>query len=355
MLTNIYSSKIKKRFTQNLIKKTIVNFLFLSFFQLAMAENDTIEQLNYESTLWGNIFTAFYYSPGEKIAPDKGFELSTGLLGYRGQLGNKASATLIYDVFRTTSRIEVTDTAGNPMDVSYGFLGSDYTGFLKMAQIDYNINSRLSFSIGQLLNQQYLTYQDRFWGFRYIAYTFQEMNRFGAPADFGARLTFKPHETLAVSAGSVNGNGPFRIQGEDGNLQYFTNIEWTPIEEFIIKVFADHTPVEGLPHRNAFSFFTGYKTDIWRLGLEVNHVENHLNDTDNDLSGTSIYGAYKFLDKWHFLARHDYIIKSMEYEKEHYIITGLEYEPYEGYYTSINYRFLTDDVSWIFASFGVRF
>ncbi len=325
-------------------------------FQSAYTENDSIEAPTYSSNVWGNIFTAFYYVPGEKLMPDKGFELSTGLLGYRGQWGDRASATLIYDVFRTTSRIQVTDTAGTEMDVSYGFLGSDYTGFLKMAQIDYKINSWLDFSVGQLLNQQYLTYQDRFWGFRYVAFTFQEMNRFGAQADFGARLTFKPHEDLAVSIGAVNGNGPFRVQGADGHLLYSTNIEWTPLDGFILKLYADHSSVKGLPDRNAFSFFTGYRTGDWRLGLEVNHVENHLNNKANALSGTSVYGAYKISEGWHILARHDYIKKSMAYEDAHYVIGGVEYEPYRGFYSSLNYRYLSEgDISSIYISFGTRF
>lgn len=329
--------------------------LFLSTLHLVNAQNDSLTAPKFSSTLWGNIFTAFYYSPGQKVAPDKGFEFSTGLLGYKAQWGDKATATLIYDVFKTTDHIQVYDTSGNSMPVSY-FRGSDYTAFLKMAQIDYRLNPRLQFSVGQLLNQQYLTYQDRFWGFRYISTTFQELYRFGAPADFGARVTYLPHPTLAVSVGVVNGNGPFRQQSDDGEMQYFTNIEWTPAEGFIVKVFADRMPVADLPARNVLSLFTGYRTDAWRLGFEYNYVENDRNDDALDFSGVSTYGAVMIAEGWHFLARHDYISKSAAFENEHYIITGLEYEPYKGFFTSVNYRFLTrDNVSWIYASFGARF
>jgi hypothetical protein len=203
-----------------------------------------------------------------------------------------------------------------------------------------------------MLNQQYLTVQDRFGGFRYVAFTFQEMNRFGAQADFGVRLTAKPHRTLAVTVGSVNGNGPFRMQSSDGVLQYFTNVEWTPVRG----LFADHIPGNGSPDRNVLSFFTGYRSDGWRLGLEVSHVSNHLNNEANDLSGTSVYGAWRFKDGWHLLARHDYIKKSMALKKAHYIIPEVEYEPYKGFYTSLNYRYLSQgEVSYLFASFGTRF
>ncbi len=337
-------------------KGILICTLLMTMAQWSFALNDTLPPPKYSSSVWGNIFTAFYYIPGEKVMPGKGFELSTGLLGYRGQWGDKASATLIYDVFRTTDRIEVKDTSGNQLPVTHGFRGSDYTGFLKMAQIDYKINSWLDFSAGQMLNQQYLTFQDRFWGFRYIAYTFQEMNRFGAQADFGARFTLRPHKTLAVTVGSVNGNGPFRVQSADGVMQYFTNIEWTPVTGLMVKMFADHMPGNGAPHRDAYSFFAGYRTDGWRLGVEVSHVENHMNNEANDLSGTSVYGAWKVKEGWHLLARHDYIKKSMALENAHYMIAGVEYEPYKGFYTSLNYRYLSQgDISYLFASFGTRF
>jgi hypothetical protein len=342
--------------------KQSATFLILFFlsYQLVIAQNDSLSQPQFSSKVWGNIFTAFYYSTGQKTSPDKpdkGFEFSTGLLGYKAQWGDKASATLIYDVFRTTDHIQVHDTSNNnnPMQVSY-FRGSDYTAFLKMAQIDYHFNARLQLSVGQLLNQQYLTYQDKFWGFRYISTTFQELYRFGAPADFGARVTYLPYQTLAVSVGAVNGNGPFRLQSADGEMQYFTNIEWTPVKEFIVKVFADHMPVKDMPGRNVLSLFTGYRTDAWRLGFEYNFVENDRNDPDLDLSGISTYGAIRIAEGWHVMARHDYIRKSAALEKEHYFITGFEYEPYKGFYTSLNHRFVSqDNTSWIYASFGARF
>jgi hypothetical protein len=332
-------------------------FLLLCLFVLmnqAYTQADT-SSLKFSSSWFANIFTAFYYSPTGEAVPPKGFEFSTGLIGYKGQWGNRASATLIYDVFRTTDQIQVADSNNTPLNVSY-FRGSDYTGFLKMAQIDFRINPMFELSVGQLLNQQYLTYQDKFWGFRYIATTFQELYRFGSPADFGARITAKPHKSLAVTLGAVNGNGPFRMQSSDGDLQYFTNIEWVPATGLILKLFADHAPTDETPSRNALSLFAGYRCDAWRLGLEVNHVANHLNLEENDFSGTSLYGAVKVAQGWHLLARHDYIVKSSNLENEHYLIGGVEYEPYKGFYTSLNGRFLTKgNTAWIYASFGAKF
>jgi hypothetical protein len=333
----------------------IVFLLLLSPGNITLAQTDSVNPSEFSSSWFANIFTAFWYSPGNRSVPSKGFELSTGLIGYRAEWGDKARATIIYDVYRTTGNIMVTDQSGDTLNASW-FSGSDYTGFLKMAQIDFSVNSWLELSAGQLLNQQYLTYQDRFWGFRYISTTFQELNRFGSPADFGARITIRPHNSLAASLNIVNGDGPFRTQGDDGKLQYAANIEWSPAGGFILKLYADHLASAGKPGRNAISFFTGYKASDWRLGFEANMVNNHLNDTSPDLKGISTYGAVKFAEGWHILGRHDYIIKSMSLDKAHYVITGLEYEPYEGLFTSLNWRYLSEGkVSWIYASFGAKF
>jgi hypothetical protein len=122
-------------------KRLLFILILTTMVHMAYTQNDTTPPLKYSSTVWGNIFTAFYYIPSAKVMPNKGFEFSTGLLGYRGQWGDRATATLIYDVFRTTDRIEVRDTSGNLLPVTYGSRGSDYTAFLKMAQID-NVSTR---------------------------------------------------------------------------------------------------------------------------------------------------------------------------------------------------------------------
>ena len=329
--------------------------LFPGYCQIASAQSAETGSSEFAGSWFANIFTAFYYSPGNRVMPSKGFELSTGLIGYRAEWGKRARATIIYDVYRTTDNFVITDQSGDTLKASW-FRGSDYTGFLKMAQVDFTVTSWLEISAGQLLNQQYLTYQDKFWGFRYISTTFQELYRFGSPADFGARVTIKPHRLLATSLNIVNGNGPFRMQSADGRLQYALNVEWSPAAGIIVKLFADHMAASGKPNRNAISFFTGYRTEKWRLGFEANMVKNHLFDESTDMSGVSSYGAVRIADGWHFLFRHDYIANSLALRRDHYVITGVEYEPYDGLFTSLNWRYLSEgNVSWLYASLGAKF
>ncbi|PKP17826.1 MAG: hypothetical protein CVU05_14795 [Bacteroidetes bacterium HGW-Bacteroidetes-21] len=339
-----------------MIRVYLLSFSFLLGLSVfAQEKTDSIKPLEIKHSFFANVYTGFYYSFSDKAVPRAGFDFSTGLLGYKADWGDKATVTLIYDVTKTTTDITVQDTANRPLTVNY-FKGSDYTAFLKMAEIDFKPRKWLEISVGQLLNQQYLTYQDKFWGFRYVATTFQEFYRFGSPADFGTRVTLKLKDKLNFSLGAVNGEGPFRKQDNDATLQYFTNIGYMPVKGFIVKVFADYLPIDGRPARSAISFFTGYRCTDWRIGVEYNHVENNLYTIGNTLQGTSVYGAYKIADKWNILARHDYLIKTSTYEKAHYIIAGCEYEPYKGIYVALNGRFLSEgEVPWIYMNFGAKF
>lgn len=336
---------------------TLIFFiLFLSFKGIfSQVKTDSIPPLEIKSSFFANIFTGFYYSTNKNIKPKAGFEFSTGLIGYRADWGKKASATLIYDVTRTTSDIVVTDSNNTVHNVSL-FKGSDYTAFLKMAQIDFRPYEWLEISAGQMLNQQYLTFQDKFWGFRYVATTFQELYRFGSPADFGLRITGKYKNKLNFTLGSVNGEGPFRKQDVDAGFQYFSNIEWMPFKGFTAKFYGDIFPINNKSTRGTLSFFTGYKSDNWRLGVELNHIENYGNVKGKSWDGVSTYGAYKISKGWHILLRHDYLIETATYKNEHYIIGGCEYEPYKNLFVSLNGRYLTaGEVPWVYFNLGAKF
>jgi hypothetical protein len=328
---------------------------FIPVFSFSQENPDSSRQITIKHSFFANIYTGFYYSVSKEAIPRSGFDFSTGLLGYRADWDDKATVTLIYDVSKTTNEIIVTDSTGNILPVKYN-KGSDYTAFLKMAEIDFKPRPWLEISVGQLLTQQFLTFQDKFWGFRYISTTFQELYRFGAPADFGARITYKLPGKLNVSAGAVNGEGPFRRQDNDATIQYFGNMEWFPVKNFSVKAFADYLPAKGKDPRSAISFFAGYKCEKWRLGAEYNRVENQSNIYGNTWEGTSVYWAYKIQEKWHLLARWDNLILTTVYKDQHYLIAGGEYEPYKGIYISLNGRFLSDgSIPWVFMNFGAKF
>lgn len=334
----------------------IALFASINLYAQQIKVDSIIAKSEIKQKLFGNIFTGFYYGFNENLLPRQAFEISTALLGYQVEIDNKVKATLIYDVTKTTSDILVKDTSKNSLDVSY-FKGSDYTAFLKQAQIDWAFAKGFELSVGQLLNQQFLTLQDKFWGYRYVAYTFQEKYKFGSPADFGARLTWRKAEKLNFSVGVVNGDGAFYKQDSKGLMLYSVNVEYLPIKKLTLKFYFDISPDEYLPARMAYSGFVGYKTEKWRIGAEYNQLVHPSYLMDKFYSGASIYGGVKILKKIEAIARYDYIEKSaLLKDKSHYAILGMQYEPAKNFFISVNGRRLVPaNIFQIYANFGIKF
>jgi hypothetical protein len=339
--------------------KALVTLGVLFIYHLSIAQqNQTDSSQNKmvnKLTLFGNIYAGFYYGLNDHVAPRQAFEITSGLLGVKTELDKKVKAILMYDVYKTTGSIEVFDTSKNALQVNY-YKGSDYTAFLKQAQIDWDFAKNIELSVGQLLNQQYLPLQDKFWGYRYIAYTFQERYKFGSPSDFGARLTYNYREKIKISIGAVNGDGPFSKQDSKGIIQYYSNLECYPVKNLTLKFYFDISPNNNLPARMAYSAFAGYKTEKWRIGFEYN-ILNHQNFLyDENYEGISAYGSFKLTKKIDILGRYDYIKKSAVYKNCQYVIVGLQYEPAKNFFVSLNGRdFFPSDEPQVYANFGIKF
>ena len=284
--------------------------------------------------VFGRIYTGYYYNFDKTLDRRSGFDFTTGILGYTHKLGENAKATLLYDVTRTTN-FPALDTFPE------AFEGSKYTAFLKMAQIDWTFHPRFTLSVGQLLNQQYLTVQDKWWGFRYVYVTFQEKYHYGMPADFGARLTYaNESNNLRWSLGAVNGEGPFRYQDVNSKFLLSTNVEYNPIKNLLLKAYLDwENPSEEKTDnddKSVISLFWGYKNDKLMVGYEYNYVINYKFINDHDFKGVSFYASYRVWDKIKVLGRLDY--GNLQTEKDYYSIIGFQYEPVINYFASVNFR-----------------
>ena len=339
------------------IKLSLVSLL-LSISLYSFAQKQDKEK----GKVFGRIYTGFYHSFDNEVTPQSGFDFTTGILGYSHKLSDKVKAVLLYDVTRTTNIKSITDSSGDTISLNY-FEGSKYTAFLKMAQIDWQITPKLLFSVGQLLNEQYLTIQDRWWGFRYVRVTFQEAYRYGMPAFFGARFTYSPIDDLHISFTAVNGEGPFRYQDNNSKFLVSTNIEYYPVKNLILKLYIDREPQpdESIDGNNKYviSGFAAYKSDKIMFGFESNFIRNKSYISDNNFEGYSLYSAYSLFKKLKIIGRLDYGNFSTS-ENSFYSILGLEYSPEKNFFTSINYRMFntenyTKNISQLNVNFGIKF
>ncbi len=334
--------------------QTLLTLLIAPMFMYSQSSQDVTKEKT--SYAFGQIYTAFRYGFQASYQPRSAFEFNQGIVGYFHQITPKVSGKIMLDVTRTTNITSITDSSGQSMVVNY-FEGSKYTAYLKMAEIKWDINKVIALRVGQLLSTQYLTFQDPFWGYRYIDVTFQERFRLGQPADFGAQIDIRAGEKFVNQFSVVNGEGPFRHQDLNGKFIFSNNIQYTPVKNLTLKLYADYGPAidTGAAYGDKWvvSVFAGYKTAKFRIGGEYDFVNNYQWKEGRDHSGFSVFGGWNFYSKFDVLARWDHLnIKTTsETDRLDYVILGLQYEPVRLFTTSLNYRGL----SFIYASFGLKF
>lgn len=330
--------------------------IFLLSVSLFINAQDTIPKVKSSHKVFANIYTGAYYN-FKTTKPNAGFELSTALLGYKFQKSENLKLTIIYDVTRTTNGIHVKDTMGNSLPVSY-FEGSKYTAFLKMAEIKWYFAKNFSLSAGELLNEQYLTVQDKIWGHRYVATTMQELFRMALPADFGMRVEYKDKETFAWSLGAVNGNGPFRHQDTLDVLEFTTNVELYLIKNLLIKTFVGLTPTTSGTEKDlktAFSGFIAYQKPKYKIGVEYSYTEN-VAFSNTKYSGASAFVLYNITDKWEIFTRYDYVDNSPIAQNESVYIGGFQYQPQKQLFLSLNYRYWSNSqIQQLYFNIGAKF
>jgi hypothetical protein len=310
---------------------------------------------------FGQIYAGFRYGFKDTYKPQAAFEFNQGIIGYFHQIAPDVSGKIMFDVTRTTNITSVTDSTGQSMEVSY-FEGSKYTAYLKMAEIRWDINDYLILRAGQLLNTQYLTFTDPFWGYRYIDVTFQERYRLGQPADFGVQFDVKAGEKFLNQFSVVNGEGPFRHQDLNGKFIFSDNIQYSPVKNLTLKVYGDYGPAidTGAAYGDKWvvSVFAGYKAARFRIGGEYDFVNNYGWTEGKDYSGFSLFGGWNFIGKFDVLARFDHLLITTTSGSQtlDYYIVGFQYEPVKMFTMSANFRYLSQgELPFVYANFGLKF
>ncbi|MBN2173472.1 MAG: hypothetical protein JW731_05035 [Bacteroidales bacterium] len=343
-----------------MIRLSILGMLLIPFILYGQNSSQLIEKPK-ESYAFGQIYCNFHYTLNDHYDPKAAFNFNQGIIGYKHQLAENLSGIIMYDVTRTTHIFEITDTAGNALSYNY-FEGSKYTAYLKMAEIKWDISDMFIFRVGQLLNTQYLTFQDKFWGYRYVDVTYQEKFRLGMPADFGAQLDFKWKNKLVNQFSVVNGEGPFRYQDINGKFIYLNNIQYYPTEKITLKLYTDYGPAHdtgvGFADKSVISGFVGYKIDKFRIGGEYSYVFNYNYADGTDFYGFSVYTGVVLSDYFQVLGRWDHLdLKTPDSTTgTNYYILGLQYEPVKPFTTALTIRYYSEgDIPSIYASFGLKF
>lgn len=279
-------------------------------------------------------------------------------LGYQYQFSSEWEVKVIIDRGRATSvsDITITDVNGNALSVDNSSTeGAYYTMFLKFASLQWKVNRQLTLEGGAILQNHYIT-QERFWGLRYVAQTFQDLYWKTPSSDLGFIATYRINDVVSVDAAFTNGEGPRKMQDALGKVKFAGGITINSTEQIQARVFyhSRQSSYTGEGTEQLYSVFAGYKpNNKFRIGGEFNYMTNLDYSDGLHSQGCSFYSAYHVSLKTELFARYDRLIYELPSfiststrSDGNTIIAGISHSPIKGINLSLNYQgWLADDDS----------
>ena len=256
--------------------------------------------------MFGNFHTGF-----GKENDDRGFELERSYLGYEYKLTKGLSVKGVMDI-------------GKSNDVS------DYQriAYIKNAMVSWK-NGNLTLN-GGLISTTQFNFQEKFWGYRYIMKSFQDLYKFGNSADLGISAAYKFADWLSADAIIVNGEGYKKIQNKDG-LNYGLGATLTPIKGFQIRFYGGLNETSEQDKKNIVNMaaFLGYKSEKLTLGAEYNKMWNASYKDGKDQYGYSLFASAKLNKETELYARFDDLCSNEDWNKakdEQAAIVGAQFK-----------------------------
>ena len=277
------------------------------------------------------VFWNYNYDFTEDVTKVSAFELSRVYLGYKYSFNENFSAKITYDIGKNSA-------------------GSSHTAFLKIAQLDWKVNSKFKLSMGMIGGKQFND-QEKIWGYRYLYKTLQDEYKFGSSADLGVNAEIKISDKLTSNVFIVNGEGYKNVQDEDGNQRFGTNLIYRLSKNITTKFYYDTHAVLDSKAINNIGFFVGYKSEKFRFGAEYNEMQNgetyKTASENHNLTGLSFYGSYLLNEKFEVFIRYDKLTSNQvdgsdnnwNYENDGNLsMVGIEYKAVKGVKFSLNSR-----------------
>jgi hypothetical protein len=265
------------------MKKIFFTVIAVMLFHHSL-ESQTVSS---ESKAIAEIFTDFHVNLND-TAKTTGFGVSRAYFGYNYVADEHFSARLIVNL-------------GNPDDVSIGTVRRRYAYFREASIIWSNEKLRMAFG---LTDTRIFRFQQRFWGKRYLANTYQSLNGYGYVADLGFVFDYKFSDIISGDVTVMNGEGYLEMQLDNG-VRSSIGLTITPDDNFAFRIYGDY---EDKPDIKEFTgiVFAGFKNDRLNIGAEASFKTSLDGIEGHDAWGLSATGGVNFTKKDEVFMRYDY-------------------------------------------------
>lgn len=234
------------------------------------------------------IFTDFQFNFND-TSKHTGFNLNRAFLGYQFLPGGNLSGKIIINV-------------GSPDDLAEGSLSRRYA-FFREASLTWS-NDKLIISMG-ITGTKMFEFQQKFWGKRYIASTYQSINGYGFVADIGVVAEYKFSDKIRADLSFMNGEGYCNLQADE-NIRSSIGITITPFENLAFRIYGDIQRQEDLC-QPLFVVFAGFKNSLFTIGGELSYKSNIDLIRGHHGWGVSSTGGINVTEKTEIFGRYDFI------------------------------------------------
>jgi hypothetical protein len=235
------------------------------------------------------IFTDFHYELGKDTSKSNGFSLNRAYFGYNYTLDKNFVTSVILDI-------------GSPLDLGTGSKSRRYAHF-REASVGY-VGEKFTLTMG-ITGTRIFSYQQKFWGKRYIANTYQSINGYGFVADLGVVADYKINDWLQTDVTLMNGKGYSSIQ-LDKTLKASIGFTITPTSRISVRLFSDLMKNMGL-WQSTMVAFVGFRNDLFFIGGEGSFKSNLDLKDGHHAWGLSSTGGINVAKNTELFARCDFI------------------------------------------------
>jgi hypothetical protein len=233
------------------------------------------------------IFTDFHVNLVKGSTNTTGFNLNRAFFGYDFAIDKNFFAVLILNV-------------GSPDELSQGSKARRYA-FFREASMNY-ANDKLNITMGMIKTRTFI-FQQNWWGMRYLAKPFQDLNGYGTDSDLGVSVDYKFSDIIEADLSLLNGEGGGNLQ-LDNDLKSSGGLTITPSETVTIRLYSDVMKNKNV-WQNTSIFFAGYKSKKFFLGAEFNYKTNLDTINGHNDWGVSASGGVNLSEKTLLFSRFD--------------------------------------------------